>query len=116
MNDVDKRRASHLRNKYGISLEQYAELLSKQKGCCAICDRHHSEFTTRLAVDHNHVSGEIRGLLCNYCNRRVVGRHRDAKVIRRLADYLDQGTGWFVPKKKKTIKRKKNGKNPSNHR
>lgn len=107
MNDVDRKRASHLRNKYGLSLEQYSELLTRQNECCAVCERHHSEFTTRLAVDHNHITGEIRGLLCNYCNRRIVGRHRDSGILRRVADYLDKGTGWFVPKKRRPVKRKK---------
>jgi hypothetical protein len=57
-------------------------------------------------VDHDHFSGEIRGLLCTYCNYRVVGKHRDGELLRRIADYVEQGTGWFVPKKKKTKKRK----------
>lgn|SRR6185312_10970555 len=107
MND-DRKRASHLRNKYGLSLEQYAELLARQNECCGVCERHHSEFTTRLAVDHNHITGEIRGLLCNYCNRRIVGRHRDSGILRRVADYLEKGTGWFVPKKRHPVKRKRN--------
>lgn len=97
----------HLRQKYGITEEQYNRLLEKQKGCCAICDRHSSEFKTRLSVDHNHFTGELRGLLCNYCNRRVVGRHRDGDLLRRLADYVEQGTGWFIPKKRRPKKRKK---------
>lgn len=116
MNAADKKRASHLRNKYGISIEQYNDLLRAQEGNCAICRRAHTEFTTRLAVDHNHITGEIRGLLCNYCNRRVVGRHRDPDLLRRVAEYIEQGTGLFVPKKKRTVKRKKNGTNPSSNR
>jgi len=100
-------RRSALRRKYGISLEQYNELFNQQKGKCAVCERDHTEFNTSLAVDHNHVTGEIRGLLCNYCNHRVVGRHRDAKLLRKLADYVEQGTGWFVPKKKRPVKRKR---------
>lgn len=103
----DAGRRSHLRLKYGITIEQYNELLHKQKGCCALCDRPQTEFKTRLAVDHNHATGEIRGLLCAYCNHRVIGRHRDGTLLRRMADYVDQGTGWFVPKRKKTVKRKK---------
>lgn len=91
---------------YGITREKYNELLAAQKHSCAICERHESEFKTRLAVDHNHISGEIRGLLCNFCNRRLVGRHRDGNLLRKIADYVDQGTGLFVPKKKKTIKRR----------
>lgn len=99
-------RRSHLRNKYGITLEQYNDMLKKQKECCAICSRHQSEFKTRLAVDHNHATGEIRGLLCSYCNHRIVGRHRNGDLLRRIADYVDQGTGWFVPKRKRPVKRK----------
>jgi DNA-directed RNA polymerase subunit RPC12/RpoP len=106
MIEADRKRASHLRNKFGISLEQYSELLKGQKCRCAICEKHYTEFATRLAVDHNHITGEIRGLLCNYCNRRIVGRHRDSGLLRKVADYLDKGTGLFVPKRRRPVKRK----------
>lgn len=98
---TDKARASHLMRTYGITLEQYDELLERQMFQCPVCLRHKDEFPTRLAVDHNHITGEVRGLLCNYCNHRLVGRHRDAAILRRIADYLEVGTGWFVPPKKK---------------
>jgi hypothetical protein len=55
-------------------------------------------------------------LLCRYCNHRLVGRHRDSAVLRRIADYLDVGTGWFVPTKKKRRRKPrkaKNGKTPT---
>lgn len=85
---------------YGITEDQYNELLEKQNHCCNVCLRHESEFKTRLAVDHRHdKEGEIRGLLCTHCNRRVVGRHKDGDLLRRAADHLDTHTGWFVPKK-----------------
>ncbi|MBU6231644.1 hypothetical protein KGP36_03165 [Patescibacteria group bacterium] len=103
-------RSSHLQRYFGITEEQYDELLEKQGGCCAICDRHHSEFKTRLAVDHDHSTLRIRGLLCNYCNRYRVGRHRDASLLRRIADYIEQGTDWYVPanRKKRRPRKKKN--------
>jgi hypothetical protein len=104
--DLDHRRR-RLMATYGITLEQYNELLEKQNHCCAICDRHENEFKSKLCVDHNHITREIRGLLCTYCNHRVVGRHRDGDALRKVADYIDQGTGWFAPKKKRTRKRKK---------
>lgn len=99
-------RRCRLKREYGITLEQYEELLKKQNYSCAICNRHESEFKTRLAIDHNHATGEIRGLACTYCNHRVIGRHRDGVLLRKLADYVDGGTGWFVPKKRRR-KRKK---------
>lgn len=101
LNTKDKARAYSLMRLYGITLEQYDELLLRQEEKCAACLRHQDEFPTRLAVDHDHKTGEVRGLLCNYCNHRVVGRHRDSSLLRRVADYLDVGTGWFVPPKKK---------------
>jgi hypothetical protein len=111
---VDKAREGHLQRTYGISSEQYDELLERQDHKCPVCERHKDEFPTRLAVDHDHKTREIRGLLCNYCNHRMVGRHRDPAVLRRIADYLEAGTGWFVPVKKKrrrkTPRKVKSGK------
>jgi DNA-directed RNA polymerase subunit RPC12/RpoP len=99
-------RERHLKAKYGLSIEKYNQLLNKQNGKCAICEKDSSEFKQNLAVDHNHATGEIRGLLCSYCNHRLVGRHRDGNLLRKMADYVDGGTGWFVPKKKRTKTRK----------
>jgi DNA-directed RNA polymerase subunit RPC12/RpoP len=82
-------------------------LLERQNNCCAVCLKDASQFTINLAVDHDHATGEVRGLLCNYCNHRVVGRHRDPDLLQRVADYLRVGTGWFVPKKKKARRPRK---------
>lgn len=99
-------RRAHLKRQFGITVEQYEELLASQNECCAICERHSSEFKTRLAVDHDHVTGRIRGLLCTYCNHRLVGRHRDGGLLRKIADYVEGGTDWYVPEKKKKKKKK----------
>lgn len=104
-------RAGHLRRTYGITEEQYEELLEAQNKNCAVCLRPASEFAVRLAVDHDHATGEIRGLLCGHCNHRVVGRHRDADLLQRVADYLRQGTGWFVPVKPKRRRKTRKASN-----
>ena len=113
-NNKDKQkiinRRGSLKYNFGITLEQYDELLKKQKGRCAICDRHASSFDKNLAVDHNHETQEIRGLLCSYCNHRLIGQHKDADLLRRMADYIEQGTGWFVPKKKRKPRKRKKTK------
>lgn len=101
-----QQRKHHLMSTYGISLEQYQDLLKQQDNSCGVCGKHKSEEKKNFHVDHNHETGEIRGLLCNYCNRRVIGRHKDPEIFRKAASYLDKGTGWFVPKKKRTKKRK----------
>jgi hypothetical protein len=102
-----KQRRNSLRMMYGISLEQYDQLLAEQDHRCALCKKHEDEFKINLAVDHDHISGRIRGLLCGYCNRRVLGRHRDGELLRRMADYVEQGTDWYVPAKKPKKKKKK---------
>jgi len=69
----------------GCTPEQYQALLDKQNGRCAICgapDGHRScrGKKCRLAIDHDHRTGAIRGLLCNSCNRGL-GRFKDSIAI-----------------------------------
>lgn len=66
-----KRRDAYLRRTYGITLAQYDAILLAQGGHCFFCN---ANGTTRaLAVDHDHVTGEIRGLLCKRCNFKGLG-------------------------------------------
>ncbi len=46
----------------------WKKFFEKQKGRCAICNKHQAELTKAMALDHNHITGEDRGLLCNRCN------------------------------------------------
>lgn len=97
----------YIKNKYGITADQYNELFNKQDGCCALCGKHQSELKMRLAIDHCHATAEIRSLLCQYCNLRVVGKLRK-DTIQRIYDYLHKPyTGWFVPPKKKKRRKTK---------
>lgn len=62
---------SRLKRLYGITPEEYKIIFSLQDGCCAICSRNQSILKKRLSVDHDHATGEIRGLLCDACNRGI---------------------------------------------
>lgn len=102
-------RRSYLKKTYGITEEQYNELLQKQNECCAVCIRHASEFNKRLAIDHDHHTGLIRGLLCIDCNRHLIGRRRDPELFRSAALYLGGPfTDWIVPPRPKKRRKKKN--------
>lgn len=59
-------RRKHLKRKYGITIEQYDEMFRSQGGVCAVCER--PQQRRRLNVDHNHITGAVRGLLCDHCN------------------------------------------------
>ncbi len=54
--------------KYGMTIADYDALLKRQGGCCAICGKPAAEATRRLVIDHDHASGQVRGLLCDSCN------------------------------------------------
>jgi len=54
---------------YGITQAQYDEMLEKQNGKCAICNNPDEVEDRKLAIDHCHTTGRIRGLLCGKCNR-----------------------------------------------
>ena len=58
----------HYRNHFGITIDDYEDMLDDQFGKCAICDTHQYDLDKRLCIDHNHEDGSIRGLLCVTCN------------------------------------------------
>jgi hypothetical protein len=74
---------------YGITLEQYDMLLAYQGGCCAICRRPAASVPTRLNVDHDHKTRQVRGLLCPWCNhKRLPAMHDNVEYAANLTAYL----------------------------
>jgi hypothetical protein len=59
---------SSLKRSYGITEAEYLDILDQQNGLCAICGTSESDSPKRFAVDHNHETGEVRGVLCSSCN------------------------------------------------
>lgn len=79
-----------LQRSYGITLEDYNKMFQNQNGLCIGCYRHQSQLKKAFAVDHDHKTGKIRGLLCDDCNQ-FLGKIKDnPAVLRRLADYLER--------------------------
>jgi Recombination endonuclease VII len=81
-------RGYHLERRYGITEQQVAELASGQGAYCMICLRRRS-----LHVDHDHGSGEVRGLLCFPCNGGLGQFKHDPTVMRAAVDYLEGRLG-----------------------
>jgi hypothetical protein len=84
---------AYLRRTYGITKLQWQELYTLQGGTCALegCSR-----SEGLCVDHDHVTLEVRGLLCDYHNYRLIGRWRDPEIFRAAAAYLENPPGRIV--------------------
>ncbi len=61
----------NVKAKSGLTTEEWDAKYYKQRGRCAICGKHQSQEGKRLAVDHDHVTGKIRGLLCMCCNTKL---------------------------------------------
>lgn len=81
--------ALSIKRKYGITAEEYAALYEFQGRRCALC-RRATGASKRLAVDHNHQTSEVRGLLCGVCNEKVIGYSRDdPEFFYRGAHYLE---------------------------
>lgn len=77
--------------RYGITMQEYRAMSLRQDGKCAIC--RHPERTERnrlLTIDHDHVSGHIRELLCSHCNRAIGLLQDDPKIIRAAAAYVER--------------------------
>jgi hypothetical protein len=82
-------RKYHL-SKYGLTPKDYNRMFADQEGRCKGCKRHQSELNGRnLSVDHCHVTGKVRGLLCHNCNA-VLGMALDkVSTLERLIGYLN---------------------------
>jgi uncharacterized protein YlaI len=82
-------RRHHLK-KYGITIEEYDVLFKKQEGKCAICDESKPvrKRDNNLHVDHDHNNNQIRGLLCDNCNKGL-GHFKDSvPLLQRAVNYL----------------------------
>lgn len=86
----DKVRAYQIEKMYGVSIEQFNQMVVDQGGRCALCGRVPlSPHTSVLHMDHDHVTGAIRLPLCSSCNNGL-GRFRDdPNLLRAAAAYIE---------------------------
>lgn len=74
--------------RFNITQSQKESMLIQQNYCCAICKVPQSTLSIRLAVDHCHIAGKIRGLLCCNCNH-ALGKFKDKiEFLQAAIDYL----------------------------
>ena len=87
-----QRKAELVRN-FGITLDTYNEMKDAQGGVCAICKQpetlSHKGTLRSLAVDHNHKTGEVRGLLCGRCNRAIGSFKEDTEIMQSAVAYIE---------------------------
>jgi hypothetical protein len=79
-------RKSELKIKYNLTLEQYEKMMQSQNGFCLLCGGQGGK--KALCVDHCHVTGKIRGLLCDLCNRGLGYFKDNPKTLQNAIKYL----------------------------
>jgi hypothetical protein len=79
-----------LKKLYDISITDYNKMFEEQNGCCQICNKHQSKFKRSLSVDHCHITGKVRGLLCGPCNTAIGMLKDDTKIIESALNYLNK--------------------------
>ena len=99
----EESRNDRLQRQYSITEEVYNAIYTKQQGRCSICNCH--QYYQRLAVDHDHKTGMVRGLLCTNCNRGL-GRFFDSAIrLTAAAAYITRANETYkrvVEKQTKT--------------
>lgn len=85
----EMRRNGHLKSLYGITHDEYEAMLARQKGRCAICGADTPRAAKpHFAVDHDHVTGQVRGVLCHPCNTGIGQLQDDPNVIAAALKYV----------------------------
>jgi hypothetical protein len=74
--------------KYGLTRDDFMEMMASQWGRCAICC---AELDWYAHIDHCHHSGRVRGLLCGTCNAGIGSLHDDPALLRQAIGYLERG-------------------------
>lgn len=86
-------RNRNLKARFGITLQEYDEILKSQKGRCAICSSKAPKTTSNnvrsFSVDHDHKTGKIRGLLCSKCNRGLGMFNDSLTLLNKAVRYLE---------------------------
>ena len=85
----DKVLDNTLKSAHGITLQDYRKMLERQAGKCAICNNEERN-GKRLSVDHNHLTGKVRGLLCDGCNKSLGLMKDNVGAIKNAVAYLEE--------------------------
>lgn len=85
--------SAYLERTYNITLNDYNQMLEKQDHRCSICDGEgflmdRARHKVKLVVDHDHTTGQVRGLLCHNCNRALGLLQENPEIVSSALDYL----------------------------
>lgn len=76
--------------KYGLTIDQYDEMLTKQNYCCKLC-KSELDMGKHTHIDHCHDTGEVRSILCAACNQALGLLKENVITMQRMIDYVNRG-------------------------
>jgi len=85
-----KWKVANIKRLYGLSEDSYRDLIESQRNCCGICGKFFTMEGQKDSpnIDHNHSTGEVRGLLCSNCNVMLGYAQDSSEILMRGATYL----------------------------
>lgn len=84
----ERKLRSHLEKTYGLTLEKYNEMVDEQDNRCYLCGEAPSDVYGRLVVDHCHITGKVRKLLCRMCNIHLSRVEACPDYLNKVIEYL----------------------------
>ena len=90
--NIERVRTRNRKRNYALTKDQFNDLVEAQQNCCPCCLREQWEFGI-FHVDHNHITGEVRGLLCSQCNTALGMVKDNPDILKRLIQYLKVSDG-----------------------
>ena len=91
--NLDAHTSRVLKRIYGITLDEYNNLLTSQDNGCMICEVKHVEGEKSFPVDRCHTTLKVRGILCQSCNRGIGLMKDNPTLLRSAADYIERTYG-----------------------
>ena len=84
----DRHRNNFLKRTFGITVDEYREMIAKRNGLCDICKSPEPGGKGNFHLDHDHTTGEIRGILCAKCNLGIGSLQDSIEILEAAANYL----------------------------
>jgi len=86
----ERKKGWDIKAKYGITLEEYKEMLKSQDNKCAICGEFNDKVKYGFHIDHCHTTGKVRGLLCHHCNTAIGSLKENKQNFLNAIKYLEE--------------------------
>lgn len=94
-NTPKNRKSEKLKLRYGITYDEWELMRERENFSCMICGITEEEIGRKLDVDHCHITGKVRGVLCNQCNTTLGHAKDNIAILESAIEYLKNNSGGY---------------------